>query len=34
MDKLKTNKCNVIAFYEMMFNECRPHVLKNLPPGA
>ncbi len=24
MPDLKTNKKNVIAFYEMMFNECRP----------
>ena len=24
MPDIKTNKKNVIAFYEMMFNECRP----------
>ena len=34
MDDLDANRANVIAFYKMMFNDCRPREAIELYAGA
>lgn len=34
MDSLERNKANVVAFYDLMFNQCRPQEAINRFAGA